>query len=68
MNQRGYGYGCNQIQGQFNQGFRNEDAYGYEGNGNAHNPLYFAQLSMEKKSSLEDLLETFITETKNRFV
>ncbi len=56
------------MQGQFNQGFRNQDVYGYGLNRMAPNSPGFGQLLVEKKPSIEDLFGTFITKIRNGFV
>ena len=68
LNNYNFNYRPNNLPTHYHPGLRNHENFSYANQRNALQPaLGFQQLLAEKKPSVEDLLSTFIVETRGRF-
>ncbi|XP_024019991.1 uncharacterized protein LOC112091203 [Morus notabilis] len=68
VNNRNFNYRPNQLPNRYHPGLRNHENFSYANNRNVLQPLLgFNQQVVEKKPFVEDLLSTFIVETRGRF-
>ena len=68
LNNRNFNYCLNYLPTHYHPGLRNHEIFSYANQRNAlQPPPGFQQPVAEKKSSIEDLLSTFIVETRGRF-
>jgi hypothetical protein len=68
VNNRNFNYRPNHLPTHYHPGLRNHENFSYANNRNVlQPPPGFNQQAVEKKPSVEDLLSTFIVETRGRF-
>ena len=68
MNNKNFGFQGNQLSNNYYFGMYNHENLSYDNNRNVLQPSSgFSNQQVEKKPSVEDLVGTFITETRNCF-